>query len=221
MALQNSISERSETICKLLEDKSARESYVRATLNVLIPSQIRSLRLREPWTQQQLGKEADMKQARVSASESPGAVNFSLETLIRFAAAFRVGLQVRFVPFSEMLDWENKYSQDDFAETITKIEDDSSFLKPETLKAARVLNMGEQKALNPHQEKTEMINPLGTAVFNGDKYAGNVDSSSTGVGVHGAWGVEPWWQGVSAGSSESVDGAVSIPRQQQYQLGRP
>jgi transcriptional regulator with XRE-family HTH domain len=219
MELQNSPSERSEVICSLLEDRSARESYVRATLNVLIPSQIRSLRLREPWTQQQLGREADMKQARVSASESPGAVNFSLETLIRFAAAFRVGLQVRFVPFSEMLDWENRYSQDEFAKTVARIEDDSSFLEPENPKATRVLNIGEQKALNPHQEKTEAINPLGAAVLNGDKYARNVDSSSKGFGFHGAWRVEPRRQGISAGPSEGIDGEVSIPKQQQYQLG--
>jgi transcriptional regulator with XRE-family HTH domain len=210
MGLQNSISDRSETICKLLQDKSARESYVRATLNVLIPSQIRSLRLREPWTQQQLGKEADMKQARVSASESPGSVNFSLETLIRFAAAFRVGLQVRFVPFSEMLDWENKYSQDDFAKTVTKIEDDSSFLKPETSKALRILNIGEQKALNPHQEKTEATNLLGAAVINGEQNANSLDTSSQSFGVHRNGPIEPARRGVHAESNTGFGQPVPV-----------
>jgi hypothetical protein len=69
-----------------------------------------------------------MKQARISAMEKPGEAAFSLETLIRLAAAFRVGLQVRFVPHSEMLDWENRYSQDDFSPV--PIEKDYKFLNP-------------------------------------------------------------------------------------------
>ena len=43
------------------------------------------------WTQEKLGNEADMKQARISAMEKPGEVAFTLETLIRLAFAFRVG----------------------------------------------------------------------------------------------------------------------------------
>lgn len=128
MERQNSTSERSQLISKLLESRDARESYIRASLNVLIPSQIRSLRLRETWTQQDLGKASDMKQARISAIESPGAVSFSLETLIRLAAAFQVDLQVRFVPHSYKLDWENGFSQDRF--TVTKLPQDHAFLDP-------------------------------------------------------------------------------------------
>jgi transcriptional regulator with XRE-family HTH domain len=97
-------------------------------LDQLIPSQIRALRLNEKWTQSRLGEESDMKQSRISASENPGEVNFSLETLIRIASAFRVGLQVRFVPYSEMLDWENRFSQDDFS--VVALEDDKKFIDP-------------------------------------------------------------------------------------------
>ena len=122
------MSSRSKTISRLLEDQSAREAYLRAKLDQLIPSQIRALRLREEWTQKQLGDGADMKQARVSAIEKPGEVNFSLETLIRLAAVFQVGLQVRFIPFSQMLDWENDFSQDTFAPT--RINNDERFLRP-------------------------------------------------------------------------------------------
>ncbi len=130
MEPQNSGLKRSTVVSRLLEERSARESYVRATLNFLIPSQIRALRLEEGWTQLRLGQEADMKQARISAAETPGAVNFNLETLVRFAAAFRVGLQVRFVPFSTMLDWENRFSQDNF--TVKTIDEDKAFTEPDT-----------------------------------------------------------------------------------------
>jgi hypothetical protein len=65
-------------------------------------------------TQQEFAIEADMKQPRISAMEKPGAIKFNIETLVRLAAAFRVGLIVKFVPVSEMLDWENRFSQDEF-----------------------------------------------------------------------------------------------------------
>jgi transcriptional regulator with XRE-family HTH domain len=122
------MSSRSKIISKLLTERSSRESYLRAKLNQLVPSQIKALRLREDWTQKQLGDLAEMKQARISAMEKPGEVAFTLETLIRLASAFRIGLQVRFVPLSTMLKWDNEYSQDDF--TVVPIEKDEEFLNP-------------------------------------------------------------------------------------------
>ena len=69
-----------------------------------------------------------MKQARISAAETPGEVNFSLETLIRIASAFRVGLKVEFVPYSEMLKWERDFSQDSF--DVPPLESDDAFISP-------------------------------------------------------------------------------------------
>lgn len=61
--------------------------------------------------------------------ETPGAANMTLETLSRLAAAFKVGLVVKFVPFSEMLRNENQYSQDQFF--VTPLDRDIEFLDPE------------------------------------------------------------------------------------------
>jgi transcriptional regulator with XRE-family HTH domain len=121
-------------ISKLLSNRSSRESYIRAKLNVLIPSQIKALRLNRQWTQTQLGEESEMKQARISAMEKPGEVAFTLETLIRLASAFRVGLQVKFVPHSVMVKWENDHSQDAF--NAIPIEDDKAFINPTTANLA-------------------------------------------------------------------------------------
>jgi transcriptional regulator with XRE-family HTH domain len=126
------MSYRSKTISKLLSERESRESYVRAKLNQLIPSQIRALRLRQTWTQKQLGEKAEMKQARISAVETTGEVNFSLETLVRIASALRVGLKVEFVPYSEMMAWENRFSQDSF--TVLPLEKDEWFLSPQLSK---------------------------------------------------------------------------------------
>jgi transcriptional regulator with XRE-family HTH domain len=97
-------------------------------VNVLVPAQLHALRLRQGWTQKQFAQEAGMKQSRVSAMEQPGAVNFNMETLIRSAAAHGVGLVVKFVPFSEMLAWENNFSQDAF--DPVRISEDVAFISP-------------------------------------------------------------------------------------------
>jgi len=124
------VNERSKKISKLIESSTSRASYIRASLGVNIPSQIRALRLRCNMKQADLAEAADMKQSRISAVECPGATRFNLETLIRLASVFRVGLVVRFASFSEMLEWENDFSQDEFV--VTRIEDDAEFLNPVT-----------------------------------------------------------------------------------------
>ena len=128
------MNERSDTISKLKNSAKFRASYLRAKLNINIPSQIRALRRRQDLTQAALAEEAGMKQSRISAMERPGETKFNLETLIRVAAAFKVGLIVRFVPFSDVLRWENGFSQDAF--DVTKIDEDAEFLNPGTAFAA-------------------------------------------------------------------------------------
>jgi transcriptional regulator with XRE-family HTH domain len=77
--------------------------------------------------QSDLANAAEMHQSRISMFETPGA-NPTIGTLSAIAAALRVGLKIEFVPFSEMLDWENSFSQEQFA--VTKIDDDGLFLNP-------------------------------------------------------------------------------------------
>ena len=113
----------------MLRQRPTRESYLRSKLSVLIPSQIRSLRQRRGMKQSDLGVEADMKQARISALERIGEGSFSIETLIRLAAAFRVGLIIRFAPHSEMLDWESRFTPEDF--DAISLDQDQRFLRAE------------------------------------------------------------------------------------------
>jgi transcriptional regulator with XRE-family HTH domain len=87
--------------------------------------------------QHDLAVAADMQQSRISMFETPGAANLTLETLAKLAAAFKVGLIVDFVPFSEMLRWENGYSQDAF--DVTRIDDDTAFIRPEARTASNPL----------------------------------------------------------------------------------
>jgi transcriptional regulator with XRE-family HTH domain len=122
------MNDRSKLISRLLNEKDYRAAYIRAKLDVLVPSQLRALRLRQNKTQPVLAEMAGMKQSRISAMETPGRVNFNLDTLVRMAASLNVGMQVKFVPFSEMLNWENEYSQESF--NATQLGNDIDFLRP-------------------------------------------------------------------------------------------
>ncbi|MFI5117481.1 MAG: helix-turn-helix domain-containing protein, partial [Terriglobales bacterium] len=124
------VSERSKLIHKLRNNLDSRTAYIKAKLGVLVPSQVRALRLQSDMPRQSdLAKAAEMHQSRISMFETPGASNLTLETLARLAAAFKVGLVVKFAPFSEMLRWENEYSQDAFH--VTAIDADLDFIEPE------------------------------------------------------------------------------------------
>jgi transcriptional regulator with XRE-family HTH domain len=79
--------------------------------------------------QKDLAREADMHQSRISMFETPGMANVTLETLARLAATFKTGLVVKFVPFHEMLRWENGFSQDVF-DVDPRLDKDEDFINP-------------------------------------------------------------------------------------------
>lgn len=121
------MSDRSRTISKLKESAASRAAYIKGKLSVLIAAQLRALRLGSDTPKQEdLALAANMKQSRISAMETPGAVNFNLETLVRMAATLKVALVVKFVSFGEMLRWENEFTQDTFSPVT--IEHDPEFI---------------------------------------------------------------------------------------------
>lgn len=125
-----SSNDSSNRIHKLLESNTSRASYIKAKVGVLISSQIRALRLKSAMPRQSdLAKAAALHQSRISMFENPGETNFTLETLARMAATFRTALVVKFVPFSELLRWENQFSQDHF--DVLRIDRDEEFLEPD------------------------------------------------------------------------------------------
>ena len=129
--------DRSERISRLKKSRAARAAYIKGKLNVLIPAQIRALRLKsETPRQEDLAQQAGMLQSRISAIETPGAVNFNLETLVRLASTLKVGLVVQFVPFSKMLRWENGFNQDQF--NVVTLENDAEFIRPRAADATSI-----------------------------------------------------------------------------------
>jgi transcriptional regulator with XRE-family HTH domain len=128
------MNDRSDRISKLLSNQKSRVSYIKAKLGVLVPAQIRAVRLKSnnppmPY-QRDLAHEAGVHQSRISMFETPGMSNMTLETLAKVAAGLRVGVIVKLVPFNEMLRWENSFSLDTF-DVNPRLENDLQFLNPE------------------------------------------------------------------------------------------
>jgi transcriptional regulator with XRE-family HTH domain len=156
------MSENSQLTDRLLTKRETREAYVRAKVTTNVPSQIKALRRRQgDMTQAQLAEEADMLQSRISTVEKPGA-RLNLDTLVRLAAAFRVALLVKFVSYSEMLRWENEFSQDAF--NVIPIDEDVDFLKEEEptesaspqsgfIPTKSVLDVDDQEQEQPDQSR--------------------------------------------------------------------
>lgn len=160
------MSVRSAVISRLLKNRDSREAYIGAKLKVLIPSQIRGLRLKSRTPRQEdLAKAAEMKQSRISAMETPGAVNFNLETLVRIAAALRVALVVKFVPFSELVSWENEFSQDEFSPAT--IENDTEFIGETVLGSAALSGIEQSFTHRTHELDLGSLQPMVTGAASG------------------------------------------------------
>lgn len=87
-----------------LRDKEYRDGYVAAQISIGLPFQIRALHKGRPWVQSELVKRAGRAGAPLS-----------LGTLKRIAATFDVGLEVRFVPFSELIRNAEGFEPDSFS----------------------------------------------------------------------------------------------------------
>jgi transcriptional regulator with XRE-family HTH domain len=111
-----------------LKDKKQRDAFVSSHINTGIPFQIRALRDQRGWSQNELGEqipEKAMTQENISRLEDPNYSKFTLTTLKRLASAFDVALMVRFVPFSELINWEINLSTESLI--VTSFPEESYF----------------------------------------------------------------------------------------------
>lgn len=96
-----------------LKNKEYRESYLDASINDVIASQIFNLRKDNGYTQTKLANLAKMAQPRIALLEKSEYKTYSISTLKRLAHAFDVALIVKFVPFSELVDFNANFSSKD------------------------------------------------------------------------------------------------------------
>jgi transcriptional regulator with XRE-family HTH domain len=98
---------------------AARARFVELYLNKFLAFQIRAMRDREQWNQQDLADRIGTNQNGVSRLENPFYGKATLTTLKRVATAFDVALIVRFVPFSQLADWVSGIHHTDMGLTET------------------------------------------------------------------------------------------------------
>jgi len=91
-----------QTIWKRLTNKEYRDVYTAGKVANDIAFQVYYLRAHQGWTQGELAARSGTKQPAISRLErSIGSMNVG--TLLKVASAFRVGLSIKFVPFSKLV----------------------------------------------------------------------------------------------------------------------
>ncbi len=94
---------KSEQLWRSLENEEYRKAFIVDDTGLAF--QIKLLREKNGWTQDQLADRVGSRQETISQWESPDYGRYTLKTLKGLATAFDVGLIVRFSPFSELVEW--------------------------------------------------------------------------------------------------------------------
>jgi transcriptional regulator with XRE-family HTH domain len=94
-----------DLVVRLQSGRRARQRFVESHLAKTIAYQLRAMRDERGMRQEELAAAVGMNQNGISRLESPEYGKPTLTTLKRLAAAFDVGLVVRFVPFSQLTSW--------------------------------------------------------------------------------------------------------------------
>ncbi len=156
---------RKNKIYDALKNKEYRDGFVKASIDVGVPSQILALREQRGWTQEDLGAHADMKQESISRIEDPTRGSVNLKTLIRLASAFDVGLMVRFAPFNHLVNLKLNLSLE--ALEVDSFTDESYFQIEEPLSNTFIKTVdsaiSQDKPLKMSVRPTE-IDPMGELI---------------------------------------------------------
>jgi len=109
------LANKREQIWRSLNDGEYRHQFIEEEINVGLAFQIRALRNRQNLTQGELADKLGVKQPLISSWENPDYGKYTLATLKDLSKAFDVGLLVRFVPFSTLLNWTANLKPGDLA----------------------------------------------------------------------------------------------------------
>lgn len=145
------------------QDREYRHAYVDSFLNSSIATQIKVLREQREWSQEQLAREANMKQPRISALENVNYSSWSINTLKRLAEAFDVTLKVSFESFGTRLVDIDRFSRESLERF--SFDEDPAFAEEQvgTASAASALvealkdYQPSQKAEDPKKAKDNLV----------------------------------------------------------------
>jgi transcriptional regulator with XRE-family HTH domain len=93
-----------EQLMRKFRDKGYRDAFIADHIYSRLPLKIQALREARGMSQKKLGDKMGVAQTWVSKLEDPNYGKLNLSTLLRLASVFDVGIEVDFVPFSQVLD---------------------------------------------------------------------------------------------------------------------
>jgi transcriptional regulator with XRE-family HTH domain len=96
---------KKDLVARLRRGKETRAKLLANNIAESIATQIVATRDKREWTQSRLATEAGMGQNNLSRLENPDYGKHTVSSLKRIADALDVALVVRFVPFSQFIDW--------------------------------------------------------------------------------------------------------------------
>jgi transcriptional regulator with XRE-family HTH domain len=99
------LTSKGDLIQRLLTGPAVRTRFVESQLGKNLAFQLRSLRDMRDWTQKELATRVGMPQTAISRLENPYYGKPTITSLKRLAAIYDVALIVRFVPFSQLINW--------------------------------------------------------------------------------------------------------------------
>lgn len=91
-----------------LSDPEYRKAFVEGHATDTVAFQLRAMRKARGWEQRDVAEKLGNRklQPMISRYENPDYGKYSISTLLELATAFDVALAVRFVPFSELVEWD-------------------------------------------------------------------------------------------------------------------
>ena len=129
MRISNRTTSHRRQLIAGLSDKEYRDLFVEEHIKEGVAFQIRAMREGRQWTQRELGEQAGGKpQAAISNLENPNSGPHTLRSLSEIASALDVALVVRFVPFSQLVDWSVRIDYEDLS--VPSFDDDPG-IRPE------------------------------------------------------------------------------------------
>jgi transcriptional regulator with XRE-family HTH domain len=179
-----SVASKSRLLAKL-KNKAYRAAFVIEHVKTSVPLQIHALREQFGWTQGQLAERAKTTQTVISRLEDPNYGNLSLNSLLKLASAFDIGLLVKFVPFSRLLnEFKDLSPQALFAKPfIEELPNLEAWAKESTTEESTVFKQGPSYATASGSVISGgmIVSDIGgTSIVKNDK-AATTDKSSQGV----------------------------------------
>tara|TARA_E500000305_G_C4013379_1_gene234075 strand:+ start:666 stop:1220 length:555 start_codon:yes stop_codon:yes gene_type:complete len=157
-----------EKLWNKMRGKDYRHAFSATHLSTNTAAQIQTMREYRGWTQKELADSAGMSQPRISKLEDPSYETASLSTLKRVAEAFDTALIVRFVGFSELVDWVTDISPSKMnAPSFSEDELAHHLIAEPIQQAAPTINQGSFM-LAPAGDRLLQSKPKNTVVQNDD-----------------------------------------------------